>query len=261
VAENDLPALWGLLADRLRAIPDYVALFDDAYGIAPEEITYVHAANAIAAYEAAAWRSDNSAFDRYLRGDEGATSEAAMRGMELFYGEAGCSQCHSGRFQTDHDFHAIATPQIGPGTGDGPSGHEDYGREHVTGAARDRFKFRTPSLRNVALTAPYGHAGAYATLEAAVRHHLDPVAALNAYDGSQAVLPGRGDLDAIDFTVMNDPALVADIAAASEIAPWPATDDEVADILAFLHALTDPAMLDLRRDIPPSVPSGLPVFD
>jgi cytochrome c peroxidase len=94
-----------------------------------------------------------------------------------------------------------------------------------------------------------------------VHHHLDPVASLNAYAPSQAVLPSRADLDAIDFAVMDDPALVADIAAANELAPWAATDEEVADILAFLHALTDPAMLDLRADVPPSLPSGLPLFD
>jgi cytochrome c peroxidase len=260
-AANDLPKIWALLADRLRAIPEYVALFNAAYGIDAEDITYVHAANAIAAFEEAAWRDDNSPFDQYLRGDEDAMSEAAIRGMDLFYGDAGCSGCHGGPFQTDQNFHAIAMPQIGPGKGDGPSGHEDFGRERVAGIPQDRFRFRTPSLRNVALTAPYGHAGAYASLEAAVRHHLDPVAALNEYDGSEAVLPSRGDLDAIDFAVMDDPALVADIAAANELAPWPATDNEVADILAFLHALTDPDALDLRDDVPPSVPSGLPVFD
>ena len=54
-------------------------------------------------------------------------------------------------------------PQIGPGKGDGFDGHEDFGRERVTGDARDRHKFRTPTLRNVALTAPWGHAGAYDT--------------------------------------------------------------------------------------------------
>jgi cytochrome c peroxidase len=262
-AAGDLPEVWALVADRLRALPDYVALFDDVYGIGPDEITFVHAANAIAAFEAAAFRSDDSPFDRYLRGDQAAMSKAAIRGMRLFYGDAGCSGCHAGPFQTDHDFHAIAMPQIGPGKGDGPSGQEDFGRARVTGLAQDRFRFRTRSLRNVALTAPYGHAGAYATLEAVVRHHLDPVAALYryAYDAGQAVLPSRDDLDATDFAVMDDPALVEAIAAANELAPWPADEDDLADLLAFLRALTDPDALDLRQEVPPSVPSGLPVFD
>jgi len=260
-AAGDLPEVWALLADRLRAIPDYVDLFGEVYGIGPEQITFVDAANAIAAFEAATYRSDNSPFDRYLRGDHAAMSKRAIRGMRLFYGAAGCSGCHAGPFQTDHDFHAIAMPQIGPGKGDGASGHEEYGRERVTGIEADRFRFRTPPLRNVALTAPYGHAGAYLTLEAVVRHHLDPVAALYAYDPAQAVLPSRADLDAIDAEVMDDPALVAAIAAGNELAPWPADEDEVADLLAFLNALTDPAALNLRGEVPQTVPSGLPVFD
>jgi len=152
-AAGDLTEAWALLADRLRVLPDYVSLFGEAYGIGPDEITFVHAANAIAAHEAAAFRSDDSPFDRYLSGDAAAMSTAAMRGMRLFYGGAGCAVCHAGPFQTDHDFHAIAMPQIGPGKGDGPSGRDDFGRERVTGLAEDRFKFRTPSLRNVALTA------------------------------------------------------------------------------------------------------------
>jgi len=260
-AAGDLTTAWALLADRLRVLPDYVALFGEAYGIGPDEITFVHAANAIAAYEAAAFRSDDSPFDLYLSGDAAAMATAAMRGMRLCYGGAGCAGCHAGPFQTDHDFHAIAMPQVGPGKGDGPSGREDFGRERVTRLAEDRFKVRTPSLRNVALTAPYGHAGSYTTLEAVVRHHLDPETALVTYDRNQAVLPGRDDLDAIDFAVMDDPALVAAIDAANELAPWPAGADEVADLIAFLNALTDLGALDLRYEVSPAVPSGLPVFD
>ena len=260
-ARSDLPGVWALLADRLRAIPGYVALFKDAYGVGAAEIAFAHAANAIAAFEAAAWRSDQSPFDRYLRGERDALPPAAQRGMRLFYGEAGCASCHSGPFQTDHGFHAIAMPQIGPGKGYAPGDRQDSGRERVSGDAADRYRFRTPSLRNVARTAPYGHAGAYATLEAAVRHHLDSVRALRAYDPAQAVLPRRADLAESDLAVMRDPALVAAIAAANERAPWPATDDQVADILAFLQALTDPAALDPDRHVPDAVPSGLPVAD
>jgi cytochrome c peroxidase len=257
----DLRLVWRLLADRLRAVPAYVELFERVYGIGAEEITYVHAANAIAAFEAVTWRADDSPFDRFLRGDAGAMSEAALRGMELFYGDGRCSSCHSGAFQTDHAFHAIAMPQLGPGKGDGPSGREDHGRERVTGDANDRFAFRTPSLRNVALTAPYGHAGAYATLEGAVRHHLDPLTALFLYDPLQAILPARSDLDALDLIVHDDPELRADIAAANDLAPWGASEAQIAELLAFLAALTDPASLDLVSNVPESVPSGLPVVD
>jgi len=136
--------VWEKIADRLRNNPEYVTLFDKAFGIAQNEITYAHAANAISAFASAAWRADKSPFDRYLRGDKKALSQSAKKGMRLFYGKAGCSSCHSGKFQTDLQFYAIAMPQIGPGKGHGPSGHEDFGREAVTEDVSQRYQFRTP---------------------------------------------------------------------------------------------------------------------
>ena len=169
--------VWELLAGRLRANGEYVELFKAAFADidAAADITFVHAANAIAAYEATAFRADDSPFDRYLRGDRRAMSQAAVRGMRHFYANNSCASCHSGALQTDLEFHSIAMPQIGPGKGNGPSGHDDYGRENVTGHPADRYKFRTPSLRNVVLTGPWGHDGAYDSLRAVVEHHLDPV--------------------------------------------------------------------------------------
>ena len=181
--------------------------------------------------------------------------------MNIFYGKGGCGDCHSGAFQTDQGFHAVAMPQIGAGKGDDTDGHGDYGRERVTGNVGDRFKFRTPSLRNIALSAPYGHAGAYNTLEATVRHNLDSVNALYEYDREQAVLPSRPDLDALDFIVMDDLDRLADIAAASELNPVQLKEKDVQALLAFLHSLTDPAAMDMRTDVPESVPSGLPIWD
>jgi cytochrome c peroxidase len=170
-----------------------------------------------------------------------------------------CASCH----------HPLA------GTGDGLSlpvgkgdnqadyddGHDDFGRERVSGQLAERFRFRTPALRNIALTAPYGHAGAYNTLEAVVRHYIDPANALRQYATDQAVLPSRPDLDALDFVLQNDPDRLEAIAAANESLPIDLGAREVQDLLAFLHALTDPASLDMRADVPPSVPSGLPVWD
>ncbi len=260
---GNLPALWEALAARLRAVPDYVTRFMAAY---PEitqasDITYVHAANAIAAFENGAWRADNSPFDKFLRGDSAALSAEALRGMDLFYGKADCASCHSGKFQTDQDFHSIAMVQIGPGKGDGMDGREDFGRERETGQSSDRYRFRTPSLRNVALTGPWGHAGAYDSLEAVVRHHLDPSGALEAWDASQIVLPSRTDLDSLDLVVQNDSARRAAIAASSELSATTLSDQEVADLLAFLRALTDPDRIDLRHDVPRSVPSGLTLVE
>ena len=124
------------------------------------------------------------------------------------------------------------------------------------------YAFRTPPLRNVALTAPYGHAGAYNTLEDVVRHHLDPVNALWEYHNSDAcrtkpVMPSRDDLDAIDCKVMDDSQRVQAIAdAAAYYQPVYLSDAEVGQIVAFLNALTDKGTIDLRKDVPASVPSG-----
>jgi cytochrome c peroxidase len=256
--------VWEQLGDRLRAIPGYVELFLAAYPNeieSADDITYVHAANAIAAFEGTVWRATNSPFDRFLAGQKRAMSKQAQQGMKLFYGSAGCSSCHSGVFQSDEQFYAIAMPQFGPGKGHGAYGYEDYGRGAVTGAVRDRYRFRTPPLRNVALTGPWGHDGAYDTLDGIVRHHLDPVWSLLNYDEDQCVLPPARGLSQEDFLPMQDPNVVSAIAAANELEPMALTEDQIDLLMEFLLALTDPASLDLRKDVPFSVPSGLPVAD
>ena len=260
--------VWELLAEKLQVIDAYVDLFKAAYPNQIEEpgdITYVHAANAIAAFEAKNWRFDNSPFDHYLRGERTALSTDARHGMFLFYGTAGCSECHSGALQTDHDFHAIAMPQIGQGKGDNlpgfSDGHDDFGFERVSGNPADRFKFRTPTLRNIIMTAPYGHAGAFNTLEGIVRHHLNPEMSLEHYDQDQAVLPSSDDLDHYDFIVMNDEVRRSAIAEACELKPRKLREKDIHALLAFLEALTDPAAWDMRADVPSSVPSGLPLAE
>jgi len=259
--------VWAQLAERLRSIRGYSELFKAAYPElkSSEDITFVHAANAIAAYEAKAFRADNSPFDEFLRGRWRALSPAARRGMMLFYGKAGCADCHTGKFQTDMEFHSIAMPQIGPGKGvqlnDHPGGYDDFGREQITDHPDDHRKFLTPSLRNVALTGPWGHAGAYNTLRAAVEHHLDTDSALKHYDRKQAVLPSRSDLDRIDFVVYDDPPSRYDLAASSELSPMRLKRSEIDSLMDFLHALTDRNSLDIRDATPSSVPSGLPLYD
>jgi len=260
--------VWDLIAKKLQSIDAYLNLFQLAYPgevIDAEDITYVHAANALAAFEAREWRFDNSPFDQFLRGHKAALSRQARTGMKLFYGKAGCGDCHSGVFQTDQEFHAVAMPQIGPGKGDNlngySDGHDDFGRERVTLDERDRYRFRTPTLRNIALSPPYGHAGAYNSLEAMVRHMADSENSLYDYDQNQAVLPSRPDLDAMDFVVMNDPVRIDAIADANEVRPARLKERDIQALMAFLHALTDPAALDMRGDVPESVPSGLPVWD
>jgi len=255
------PAIWDGLEARVMAIPEYQELIAAAYpGVPAEDIGCEHIARAIAAFEADAWRSDDSPFDRYLRGNRDAMSASAKRGALLFYGRAGCGDCHSGVFQTDLEHYAIAMPQLGPGKGQGADGDEDLGRGPISGDSADDFKFRTPPLRNVALTGPYGHSGAYRTLEGVVRHHLNPVRSLRDWDRSQVLLSVSDDPEDL-FSVMDDPAKVQAIAKANELGRVRLTKWQFDDLMAFLHALTDPAMLDLRSEVPLRVPSGLPLAD
>lgn len=249
---------WDLIAARVRAIPDYarafIALHDEI--TQPGQIAFTHISDAIAAFVADEFRSDTSPFDAYLRG-QAELPGAAQRGLALFYGDATCATCHSGPFQTDHGFHARGVPQIGPGKAARFENHRrDTGRMRVTGRDEDAFAFRTPSLRNVTQTAPYGHAGAHATLEAFLRDHLDPVAALPAYDRAQAILP---DLPVQDWTILDDAAELAAIAGAVKTPPIHLDEGGIADILAFLDSLTDPQALAGRLGVPDQVPSGLPV--
>ncbi len=247
---------YDLLAKRVAAIPEYRDRFGSLKKL---PVTYDVIAEALAAFVAHEWRADQSAFDRFLC--EGVPLGArAEAGRRLFYGEAGCAGCHAGRFQTDHGFHAIAMPQIGPGKAeDGETDARDTGRMRVTGQAQDAYSFRTPSLRNVALTAPYGHAGAYPSLERTIRHHSDPVDGLKTYDPGLVWLPDLPGAD--DFRTMNDAEAVRDIAAANEFPGATLSDADIADLVAFLRSLTDRRGIVGRLGVPETVPSGLPVPD
>ena len=220
-------------------------------------MTFTDISDVIAEFIAFEWRADDSPFDQYLRTGE-PLPKAANLGMSLFYGKAQCSTCHAGQFQTDHDFHAIALPQVGPGKSARFETHaRDEGRLRVTGNPADAYKFRTPSLRNIAQTAPYGHNGAYATLEAMIRHHLDPVASLKAYNVAQLVLPNLPNSQ--DFRATHDPDEQAAIAAANELSPSNLSETEIMQIVAFLNALSDTASLAGKLGVPQTVPSGLSV--
>jgi cytochrome c peroxidase len=126
----------------------------------------------------------------------------------------------------------------------------------VTGREEDRYAFRTPSLRNVALTAPYGHAGAHADLAQFVADHSDPAESLARYVRDQAVLPA---FEGVDYAVLDDPVQVNEIASAVTTMPVPLSQDDVTNLVAFLQTLTDPVSLKGRLGVPMSVPSGLPV--
>lgn len=247
---------WSLISARVADIKEYQSAFEQINGPG-HSVTFTDISDVIAEFIAFEWRADDSPFDQYLRTGK-PLPKAAQLGMSLFYGKAQCSTCHAGQFQTDHDFHAIALPQVGPGKSARFETHaRDEGRLRVTGNPADAYKFRTPSLRNIAQTAPYGHNGAYATLEAMIRHHLDPVASLKAYNVAQLVLPDLPNSQ--DFRATHDPDEQAAIAAANELSPSNLSETEIIQIVAFLNALSDTASLAGKLGVPQTVPSGLPV--
>ncbi len=256
IPEDDPVAIWEGLMARLLDIPEYVSMFRAAYPhVAKDELGFQHAANAIAAYEADTWTFNDAPWDLYLGGDDEALSNEAKRGAILFYDQAQCVVCHTGILFTDQDYHNIAVPQLGPGKdADKPL---DFGRWHVTNNPQDKFAFRTPPLRNVTLTFPYMHNGAYSDLEAVIRHHLNPAAALQDYDPANLRTELQKTCQVDETTIQSiletlDPVAQAPI----ELSPG-----EIADLLAFLEALTSPSAVDLSGNIPDSVPSGLPIQD
>jgi cytochrome c peroxidase len=131
----------------------------------------------------------------------------------------------------------------------------DFGVGDTFDTPQYRFAFRVPSLRNVELTAPYMHNGAYPTLEAVARHYNDVPKSLREYDVSQ--IP-----EALRDSYHGDPVTIQTILSTLDFGvrlPRNLTDDELADLVAFLESLTDPAARDLGRLVPERVPSGLPV--
>jgi cytochrome c peroxidase len=208
-----------IVVGRLRAIPEYVELFDAAFG--PEGgITAPQIGEAIAAFERTLVAT-NSPFDRFQAGDRSALTDEQRRGMEEF-DDAGCERCHDGPMFSDFDLHA-----------EGVAEHPLLAEADAGGG---RFRFRTPTLRNVALTAPYMHNGMLATLEEV----------LSFYDEGDSENPnvsngGRGQ--------RGQAALDRDFRRVDNM-----SDSEMEDIIAFLEALTEP---DFDRTIPDRVPSGL----
>ncbi len=243
------------LIARLLAVPAYREQFQANFGA--EEVTAVQMATAISAFERR-FIFTASPWDDYLAGDRSALTEQQKRGALLFFGDinpgVNCAQCHNGDLFTDLGYHNLLVPQLGPGKGFGDNGREDWGRSLVSYDWRDQYAFRTPSLRNVALTAPYFHTGAYATLEATIRHHANIWASAANYDPS-AHLPPAYYSSVRPF----EPEKQAHSAAPQLRDGLPLSEQDVADLTAFLNALTDPAATDLTAFIPDSVPSGLPL--
>ena len=212
----------GVVVARLRAIPEYVTLFEQAYGTGTS-IDAPRLGQAIATFERSLVAM-NSPFDRFRAGDRDALTSQQRRGFDTF-DDVGCDRCHDGPMFSDFDLEA-------EGVGEHP-------RLTEPDAGDGRFRFRTPSLRNVALTAPYMHNGTLATLEDVLRF----------YDEGRSRNPnvsdrGRGrDGDGVA-------RLSRSFRRVDNM-----NEREMRDIVAFLESLTDS---NFDRTIPARVPSGLP---
>ena len=191
---------------KLNAIPGYRAAFQEVFGT---EADTDGIAKAIASFERTIV-SGPSPFDRYLMGDRKAMSPPAVRGMDLFNGKAHCTPCHSGPAFSDQSFHNLGVGMNKP--------NPDLGREAITKDPADRGRFKTPGLRNVALTHPYLHDGSEKSL-------LDVI---ELYD--RGGVP-NANLDPLVF-------------------PLKLTRQEKQDLVAFLEALTG-TLPDIK---PPALP-------
>jgi cytochrome c peroxidase len=186
------------LNNRLRADKFYVNWFKQQYGQLPD--AYL-AARAIAAFERTL-ETGNAAIDQFMEGDSTAISRAAMRGREIFVEKGKCFECHF-----TPDFTADEFKNIGLFNG---KNLNDSGRYNVTKKPDDMGKFRVPGLRNVSLTAPYMHNGMFKTLSEVIDYYNDPAAVVPDAINKDTLLNGRLNL----------------------------TQQEKADLLAFLHTLT-----------------------
>ncbi len=208
---------------RIQAIPEYVSLFEQVFG--PGPIQAEGLASAIAAFERSLLAMD-SPFDRFRAGDANALTAQQRRGLETF-DDVGCDRCHEGVMFSDFDLRA--------------EGVREHPLLSEPDAGGGRFRFRTPSLRNVALTAPYMHNGVLQTLEDVLRF----------YDAGRSENPNvvngrrrRGD-------DRGTPRLDRNFRRVDNM-----SDSQMQDIIAFLEALTDE---NFDKVIPARVPSGLPV--
>jgi len=208
-------AIIDTIIQRLISIPEYLSLFEQAFGT--NEINQENILAAIATFERGII-ANNSPFDQYMRGNTNALTDFQIQGMNEFV-EVGCADCHSGPMFSDYELHTIGVmDNISP---------PDEG-------ASNSFDFRTPTLRNLNLTAPYMHNGIHATLEEVMDFYEDVA---EGDDDQRNVNVAENELD-------------------EEMQDLDLDDDQIDSIIAFLNALNDDSF---DKTIPLSVPSGLPV--
>lgn len=226
---------------RLRGTGAYRTLFESAFPAEAGEVSSgarTHLidsstlARALAAFERELV-TGNSPYDRYVRGNRSALGETERQGLFLFHTKAKCADCHAGPSFSQYGLVVSGVPPFGPGASTRPG--DDLGREEHSGNPAQRYAFRTPSLRNVELTAPYMHNGVFSTLEDVIRYYND---------GARPRHPSVSD-DMLP-TVLRKPLGL--------------TEQERYALEAFLKSLTDngsnldPELLE----VPDQVPSGLP---
>jgi len=251
--DGDFQSVWAGIMTRLGTFPAYPTMLEAAYpGTAFADMTFAHAANAIAGFLVSELVFVDTPWDRFLNGDNSQLTDPQLRGAKLFM-TIRCMRCHETDAFDDRngEFKNVAVPQIGPGKGDGPGGTDDFGRERVTGDPLDRRLFKTPPMRNVELTAPYGHAGQFATLESIVEHYDEIDVRLMDYDVSQVETALQG-------TLLNN---FSEILTTRDTVLLAIEFDELErdDLVAFLQSLTDEAARNLLGVAPASVPSGLSI--
>lgn len=183
---------------------------------------------------------------RYVEGDRQALTQPQKRGAILFLSDEpqygyGCSSCHRGDFFTDEQYHVAGFPQMGRGKT--PEG-KDYGRYDVTRAEVDRFAFRTPSLINVAETAPYAHSGAFENLFSVVGYHINPLESFARYDFSLKQLEQfRNSRVRYANAEANTRETLSRIKADTFGNRRTPSSQDIVYLVAFLNALTDPCVV------------------
>jgi cytochrome c peroxidase len=249
---------------RLNANSEYRELFADIFYEVESggPITYEMLARAIAEFEFSLTFSD-APIDRFARGNISAMSDSQKRGAMLFFGTAGCVQCHAVSGESNEQFsdfqqHVVGLPQLFPSVGnvpfDGPGANEDFGLEQITGNPADRYAFRTSPLRNIKLQPTFFHNGAYTRLEDAMRFHLDAINIARKYNRSQAGVDNDLRVGPIEPVLQRiDPLLASPVTLTAQEFQW---------LLDFVRdGLHDPRATPqrLRQMIPDSLPSGRPL--
>ena len=254
------------VSTRVEAVDEYRTLFSEVFPEveAGQPLRFEHIAAALAEFQFTLVRAD-APIDAFARGDTDVMTVEQKRGALLFLGRAQCGECHivrgfANEMFSDFEPHVLGVPQVVPTDGilpfDGPGGNEDHGLEQQTGRERDRYKFRTQPLRNVAYQPSYMHNGAYKCLSDAIRHHLDAFQSVRDYTTDHLDPTLQGPLGPSEPVLVRVHEFVRD--------PAELSDEEFEQILAFVrYALTDPeaAPEALRDLVPERVPSGLPMHE